>query len=106
MKKLRVLLMLITVSFLTGAAGATARAQNARVLAQAERVTGDRFTVALRTPRGANIYAVRRPAANVLAAIDKGLTDLFAVARKNRYSLRLNYSDYSVYIARADRTTN
>jgi hypothetical protein len=40
----------------------------------------------------------------MLAAIDKGLTDLFAVARKNGYSRRLNYSDYTVFIARPDRT--
>ena len=74
------------------------------MLATAERVTGDRFTVAVRTPRGAGVYAVTRPSSTVLNAIDKGLTDLFAVARKNGYYKRLNYSDYTVYIARADRT--
>jgi hypothetical protein len=42
----------------------------------------------------------------MLNAIDKGLADLFAVARKNGYSRRLNYSDYTVFIARADRQTN
>jgi len=42
----------------------------------------------------------------MLAAIDKGLTDLFAVARKNRYKKRLSYSDYTVYIAKADRQKN
>jgi hypothetical protein len=40
----------------------------------------------------------------MLNAIDKGLTDLFTVARKNGYSRRLNYSDYSIYIGNADRT--
>jgi hypothetical protein len=79
-------------------------AQNARVLAKAEQVTGDKFTVSTRTPRGANVYAVNKPSAAFLAAIDKGLTDLFAVARKNRYRARLNFSDYSIYIAKADRT--
>jgi hypothetical protein len=47
---------------------------------------------------------VHRPSAAVLNAIDKGLADLFAVSRKNGYSRRLNYSDYSVFIGLADRT--
>ena len=82
----------------------TVSAQDRNVLATAERVTQDRFTVAVRTPKGASVYAVTRPSSTVLNAIDKGLTDLFAVARKNGYYRRLNYSDYTVYIARADRT--
>ena len=80
-----------------------APAQNRQVLAQAQRITGDRFTVAARTPRGANIYAVNRPPAVMLTAIDRGLTDLFAVARRNGYSRKLNYADYTIYIAKADR---
>ncbi|MEP7211491.1 MAG: hypothetical protein ABI791_00335 [Acidobacteriota bacterium] len=78
-------------------------AQNRQVLAQAQRITGDRFTVSTRTPRGANVYAVNRPPAAMLAAIDRGLTDLFAVARRNGYSRKLNYADYTIYIAKADR---
>jgi hypothetical protein len=39
----------------------------------------------------------------MLSAIDRGLTDLFAAARRRGYSRRLNYSDYSVFIANADR---
>ncbi len=80
------------------------KAQDVRVLSEAQRITGDRFTVSVKTPKGANVYAVNRPSAIVLRSIDKGLTDLFAVARKNGYSRRLNYSDYSIYIAKADRT--
>ena len=72
-------------------------------VSQAERIAGDRFAFAGRTPNGANIYSVRRPSAAMLQAIDKGLTDLFAVARRNRYSRRLNYSDYTIFIANADR---
>jgi len=79
-------------------------AQNSKVLAKAQSITGDRFTIAARTPRGAAVYAVNRPSAAILNAIDKGLTDLFAVARKNRYRNRLLYTDYTIYIARADRT--
>jgi hypothetical protein len=81
----------------------TSVAQNRRVLAEAERITGDRFTISVRTPKGANVFAVTRPSTNVLNAIDSGLTDLFTVARKNRYSKRTNYSDYSIYIGKADR---
>jgi len=83
-----------------------ADAQSPRVLSEAMRVTGDRFTVATRTPRGASVYAVTRPSAAVLNAIDQGLTDLFAIARKNGYYKRLNYTDYSIFIGRADRTTD
>ena len=82
----------------------SANSQSRTVLATAERVTGDRFTISTRTPRGAAVYAVTKPSSAVLNAIDKGLTDLFAVARKNGYRNRLNYSDYSIYIGRADRT--
>jgi hypothetical protein len=88
------------------AAELPANAQHPRVKAEAERITGDRFTFSARTPLGANVYAVRRPSLQMLNAIDKGLTELFAVARKNRYTRRLNYSEYSIYIANADRTKN
>ncbi len=84
----------------------SADAQNRGVLAAAQRISGDRFAFSVRTQRGANVYGVNRPSAAVLAAVDRGLTDLFAAARKNGYSKRLNYSDYSIFIARADRTQN
>lgn len=84
----------------------TSIAQNRRVLAEAQRITGDQFKLAVRTPRGANVFAVTQPNAAMLAAIDQGLTDLFAVARKNRYSRKLNYSDYTVFVAKADREKN
>ncbi len=80
--------------------------QNQRVMEQAQKITGDRFTIYVKTPKGATIFAVNRPSATVLRAIDKGLTELFAVSRKNGYRSRLNYRDYTIYIARADRTTD
>ena len=49
---------------------------------------------------------MKRPSAKTLTAIDSGLSDLFAIARKNKYKKRLNYSDYTIYIANADRTKN
>lgn len=81
-------------------------AQNRALLNQAERITGDKFTIAAQTPKGALVYAVNRPNNKMLAAIDNGLTDLFAVAEDNGYRKRLNYSDYTIFIAKADRTQN
>lgn len=80
--------------------------QNRRVLNEAQRVSGDRFTVTTSTLRGATVYSVTRPSREMLAAIDRGLSDLFTVARKNGYSRRLRFSDYTVFIARADRDKN
>lgn len=79
-------------------------AQNRTVLNEAERISGDQFSIVTRTPSGANVYAVNRPNRATLNAIDQGLTELFAVARKNGYRNHLNYRDYTIYIARADRT--
>src|SRR5215831_9951777 len=79
-------------------------AQSKGPVTEAERITGDSFPVSAKTPKGANIYAVSQPSPEMVGAIDKGLTDLFAVARKNGYSRHLNYSDYTIFIAKADRT--
>lgn len=102
MKKGKILTLLYAAAFVALFAS-NGLAQNRAVLAEAERISGDRFTMSTRTPRGANVYSVSRPSAQTIAAIDKGLTDLFAIARKNRYSRQLNYSDYSIFIAKADR---
>lgn len=77
-----------------------------KVQAEAERITGDRFNFSTATERGTRVFAVRQPSAQMLAAIDQGLTDLFAVARRNGYRNRLNYSDYTIFIGRADRRVN
>src|SRR5438105_4751916 len=76
------------------------------VLAEAERYSKDKFNFAAKSPKGARVYGVKKPSAQMLAAIDTGLTDLFAVARKNNYSRRLNYSDYVIFIANPDRLKN
>jgi hypothetical protein len=106
MKKRSILSLIFVSCLIIAGLSQIADAQNARVLSEAMRVTGDRFTVTTRTPRGASVYAVNRPSAAVLNAIDQGLTDLFAVARKNGYYKRLNYTDYSIFIGRADRTVD
>ena len=74
------------------------------LLVQAENITGDEFTVTTKTPKGAKIYAVKKPTAKMLEAVDKGLTDLFAVSKKNNYKARQNYSDYTIFISKADRS--
>lgn len=73
------------------------------VTSYAEKESGDRFTVAVKTRKGANVYGVKMPSAAMLGAIDRGLDDLFAIARRNGYRARLNHSFYSIYIARPDR---
>lgn len=95
------------VALLCGALGMPALGQggvNRRVIAQAERYTGDTFRFAVETPRGAHVVAVTRPRAEALRAVDDGLTDLFAIARKHGYRSHLNYGDYTIFIAKPDRT--
>jgi len=75
-----------------------------RLVARARQITGDDFTVFTKTPRGASVVARANPSAQVLQAIDDGLTELFNVASRHGYNSRLNYSDYTIFIARADRT--
>jgi hypothetical protein len=74
-----------------------------RLVAQAERYSGDRFQFESLTPRGVRVYSVSRPNPAALRAIDGGLAELFAVARRRGYRQRLNHSDYTVFIGRADR---
>ncbi len=70
---------------------------------EANRVTGDEFPFFSNTPNGVRVYAVNQPTATVLNAIDRGLKELFAVAAKNNYPKRTNYSDYTIFIALPDR---
>ncbi len=109
MKKLKTLLL--TVSMLAvgftfyQSVQAQSRSDQA-LINQAERITRDSFSFTAQTPKGARVYAVRQPNSKMLNAIDKGLADLFAIAQKNKYQKRLSYSDYTIFIAKADRTTN
>ncbi|MEP6925021.1 MAG: hypothetical protein ABI954_11200 [Pyrinomonadaceae bacterium] len=80
------------------------RQQLQQITVLAENASGDQFAFETQTQNGARVYAVNKPSAQMLAAIDQGLTDLFAVARKNSYKKHLNYADYTIFIARADRT--
>lgn len=81
-----------------------AEAQDRSLIKKAQAVSGDRFSYFVQTPRGARVYAVNQPNAKTLSAIDTGLKNLFAAARKNGYNRKLIYADYTIFIARADRT--
>jgi hypothetical protein len=114
-KKIGLAALLLSLAFvalaltpLTPTVGARQRAASIdrRALAQAEGYTGDRFGYFTETPRGAHVAALRRPRAEMLRAIDDGLSELFRVAQRNGYRARLNYSDYTIFIGRADRTRN
>jgi hypothetical protein len=74
-----------------------------RLIARARQITGDAFPVYVRTPRGANVFARVAPRPEVLRAIDNGFAELFNIARRHGYRARLDYSYYTVFIARADR---
>jgi hypothetical protein len=107
MNKLKFFLQIVSIFVVSLATSQHAQAQNRAdrlLINEAKRVSKDDFPVSIDTPKGARIYSVSQPSSNMLDAIDKGLTELFAVARKNNYSKRLNYSDYTIFIARADRT--
>jgi len=97
----RIAIFLFTAAAMIFQSPATNAQSNA--LAQAQRISGDRFNVVARTPRGATVYAVNQPNAAMLNTIDAGLTDLFSVARKNGYRRGLSYSNYTIFIARPDR---
>lgn len=83
--------------------GAQTRRADPRLVAQAERVAGDRFQFESLTPRGVLVYSVGRPNPSTVRAIDGGLDQLFAAARRRGYRQRLSHSDYTVFIGRADR---
>jgi len=82
------------------------RAVDSRLVARAEQITGDRFRVVTNTPRGVTVVARATSRTEVLDAIDRGLTELFAVARRHGYRNHLSFSDYTVFIACPDRTTD
>lgn len=100
-----VIAMLIVSFLFTGNAAAQSRVDRV-LINEAQRVTNDNFRNFSQTSNGARIYSVNQPNYKMLAAIDDGLTELFRVARKNNYRKRLNYSDYTIFIAEPDRTTN
>lgn len=106
MKKIKVLLHIVSIFVISFVFFQDARAQSRAdrdLMNEAKRITNDNFTVSTQTPKGARVYSVNQPNSKMLNAIDNGLADLFAVAQKNKFQKRLNYSDYTIFIAKADR---
>ena len=87
---------------------AHSQAMSGYALAAAEKISGDRFTFFYRTRSGAQVYSARKIGPEMLQAIDDGLSDLFSIAESSRYRFtkRLNYSDYTIFVGRPDRTEN
>ena len=109
MSRLRnqILLLAIVVSIAIASQIAFAqrgRAVDSRLVARAQQITGDSFSVVTSTPNGVMVVALNTPRPEALDAIDRGFADLFAVARRHGYRNHLNYGDYTVFVARPDRT--
>ncbi len=99
--------LLISALSLSGGLVQTASAQSGvreRLVERASQITGDDFPVYVMTERGAQVFARTEPRREVLDAIDDGLTELFNISRRHGYRARLDYSQYVIFIARADRT--
>jgi hypothetical protein len=109
MSKINLTSQIFSLSFLFCVLVINVKAQNQieKVLInEAERTTQDSFIFSAQTPKGARVFAASKPSSKMLNSIDAGLSDLFTVARRNNYSKRLKYSDYTIFIAKADRTKN
>jgi hypothetical protein len=85
-------------------AGGQYRSVPPALVARAEQVTGDRFPLLVTTPRGVTVFARTSPRIELLNAIDGGFAELFSVAQRHGYRSRMRFQDYTVFIARADRT--
>ncbi len=104
MIKLKLLLSICAVVFLFTQISVAQNRVERILLNKAEKITNDEFSFDTETSKGARVYSVKKPSSKMLRAIDDGLTELFTIARKHKYSKRLNYSDYTIFIAKADRT--
>jgi len=79
------------------------RGADPRLMSMAQQYSGDRFQFESQTPRGVRVYSVSRPRQEALRAIDSGLAELFAIAARHGYRQGMSFSDYTVFIGRADR---
>jgi hypothetical protein len=94
----------LLLSFLAGSYASPSHPVSRELIARAEQITGDRLAVITATPQGVNVVARTIPRADVLRAIDQGFTELFSVARRHGYNNHLSFADYTIFIAKADRT--
>lgn len=78
------------------------------LLERAKSISGDDFRFDTKTRSGARVLSADRVSSRLLDAIDKGLDELFEVARnqKRGYAKRLRHSDYIIFVGRADRKKN
>lgn len=90
-------------AFLLGQNGLAQSRVDRILINEAVRITNDDFPNFTTTPNGARVYSVNRAGSQMLAAIDQGLRNLFAIAAKNRYGKQTDYSDYTIFIAKPDR---
>lgn len=97
-------LVLALISFSVQATAQSYRSTNPALVSRAEQVTGDRFSVVTTTRLGVTVFARTMPRVELLDAIDRGFAELFAVAQRHGYRSRLSFSDYTVFVGRADRT--
>ena len=104
-RKFTLLASLISL-FLLAVGAQAQRSVHPALVGRAEQITGDRFRILTRTPQGVTVLARTSPRAATLTAIDRGFAELFAIARRHGYRNRLSYSDFTVFIARADRTVD
>lgn len=100
------LLVAATLVFSVQIPARTSRSANPALVSRAEQITGDSFPIVTSTPGGVNVLARTIPRRDVLGAIDRGFAELFAIARRHGYRNRLSFNDYTVFIGRADRTTD
>jgi ribosome-associated translation inhibitor RaiA len=98
-----VFVIMLAVFVLHDAARVNAQSKISAARIEAERISRDQFQYSTKTKRGAKVFSVNKPSAEMLAAIDKGFEDLFKVARKYKYRSRLKFKDYTVFIAKPDR---
>ncbi len=120
---IRAALLACTALFIAGDAAVWSAAQNRqeardgrinpqrdrRLVERAQSLTGDDFQFTTTTPRGVRVFTRAggaRPRAEMLRAIDEGLGELFAIALRNGYRARTRHADYTIFIARPDRTRN
>ena len=73
------------------------------LITKAETLSGDKFPFNAKTKKGAVVFSVEKPKQEILNAIDKGLDDLFKVAKKYNYNAKTKHIEYVIFIANADR---
>lgn len=102
---IKILVLVVTlIAFSVPSTARQYRSINPALVARAQQITGDNFSVVTTTPQGVTVLARTMPSRDFLNAIDGGFAALFEVAQRHGYRDRMRFEDYTVFIARADRT--